>query len=384
MAEADNPEAKADPVAFWEADEVEAQQMQSELGEEPAIPADQEKPAPVEEPAVEEPAVEEPAAPVEEPEVEAPAVEEPPLAAKPVEEAPVEDKRAKDANYAWQQLRRLRREQKEAEAAAAAKPAPVAPAAPALAEEEFIDPIERAERAAKEAQEIAKKAQEEVAKVREETAQQRQEREITDKIARQEAAFKATHPDYDEAMNFVIESRREQFDVMGKLDADADQWIAQRPDLVERHAQETGLNPDDYGDIRKAARDMAFRIAIHQERQQLIANCERTGRNVAESVYGLAKSLGRKDAAAAPETKPVVQPEVAAKERVAKAKVAAEKRAPFSQKLAAMDTNPSPSPKQITTREELMRAPDKEQTAYLEKMDEENANFLENLDKWEG
>lgn len=386
MAEKETPEEKAEAAtAFWDVDEQEALAQEAELAAtpEPEIPADQEKPV------VEEPAVEEPPAEEEQPAKEEPPAEELPEAAKPVEEKPVEDKKAKDDSFAWRELRRLRREKREREAAdaaaAAAKPPPVAtPAEPA--EEEIIDPIERAERAAKAAAEVAKQANEAVEKIRLETEQQRQQREINDEIVRQESAFKITHADYDEALNHVVEARREQYEITGRLDAEAEQWIEKRPDLVERHAQETGLNPDEYGDIKKAAKDIAFRIAIHQEREQLVANCKRTGKNVAEAVYTLAAKMGHKPKAAAVEEKPVPEkpaPE-AAKERVQKAKEAAEKQAPFRQKLAAMDTNPTPGPKKITTREELMRLPDSEQDQFLEKMDDDDPMFLEKLEKWEG
>lgn len=368
MAEANEPE-KSGLDAWLDGEEAEATQLAENLGketDEPVIPEEK----PVEEIPSEKSPVE------EEKPVEKVPVEEKPVES-PVETKPLEEKKAKDANWAFRELRRLQRENREREereAAAKTKPAETPVEKPA--EEQIFDPIEQASRDATEAKRLAEEARQHVDETEKRLNAKTEERDLLDDVVRQENAFKVIHPDYDEAMNYVIESRKAQFEVMGVLDAQADIWLQQRPDLVERHAQETGRNSDDANDIREAAKDMAFRIAIHQERQMLLASCKKSGKNVAEAVYSLAEKMGRRIEAPATPTKSQPTPQ----EKVQQAKAQQEKQKPFTATLAAMDGGKMALPKKITSRAELMQLPDKEQDAIIAKYDAEDPSWFANLE----
>jgi ribosomal protein L12E/L44/L45/RPP1/RPP2 len=389
MAEADEkkePEGEEKSPDFWAADEEDATILEQTLGAENLTTPDNEPPKEPEHPS------ETPFSPERKAEDEK-AVEEAKkeLDAKPTEEKPaeevkpapvVEEKKPADDkdNFAWREARRLRRELKEAkerEAAAAAKAAEQKPADEISIDD--LDPIERAQRDAADAKRLAEEANKRADQAEKDAERRNQERDLVAKVQRQEAAFKATHPDYDEAMQYVVEARKEQLEIMGKLDADAEFWINTHPDLVERHAQETGLDHEKYADIKAAAKDIAFRVAVQQERNQLLAACERTGRNIPEAVYNLAAKMGHKAPAAAAPAAPT--PQEAAKERVQKAKASEELRQPFNQTLAAMDNNHAPLPKKISSRAELMRMPEDEMDKLIAENDEKNPGWFSNLDE---
>lgn len=363
--------------SFWEAEDNDAAILEQSLGADPLATPDNEKveeqpkPFSPEQVAEREEAVEE----AKETPEEKPAAE-----AKPAEEKPAEpaEEKKKGEGWAWRELRRMQREQKEREAAAKPpeKPAEAKPAE----EEEILDPIEKAQRDAAEAMEMARKAQERAEQAEKNAEIRAQELALVSEIEREEKAFTAEHPDYEAAMKHVVEARKEQYELMGRLDSDAVTWMQKNLDLVKRHASESGLDPANDDHVVQAARDIAFRVAIHQERQQFIANCKRTGKNVAATLYGLAEKMGYKPATAAAPAPAAPNPQDEAKERVQKAKEAGARREPFEQSLSAMDANHSPAPAKIKSRAELMRMSDDDQDKLIAEMDLKNPHWFETLE----
>jgi len=368
-------------LSFIEQEEAEANALAKELG----VPAEDDpfgepEPSPEPEPA---PTEEEPPVVEEKPAEETPVVEEKqPDETQPEQkveaEKPVVEKER--ANPIWRELRNLQRALKDKDAEIDKLKAKPEPVVEKPADDEFEDPAVRALRVAEESRADAKKAMERADRIEEQSKLRDQQRDLVDEIVKQETAFKKDHPDYDEASDYLIEARREQFELMGKLDADAEAWMDKNPDLVERHAKETGLDPDDINDIRKAAKDIAFRVAVHNERQQLVAYCKQTGKNVAETVYNLAEKMGRKVAApVVTEEKPATH-QPTPKEKVQQAAVRAEKQKPFTQSLAAISTNTAPAPKKITSRQELLKLPDAELDKLIADWDEKNPDLFEQLE----
>lgn len=374
MAKSETTEATTQG-AFWDVDDAEAGEIEKELlgqGESDAAEPPAEGEPPAEEVPTEEP----------KPEPEAPAAETKPepeqKAAEPREET---EKKPKGEGYAWRRLRQLEREMREREAREAkereAREAAERAKAAEIkepAEEELLDPIEKAQRDAAEARRLAEEAKQRAEEAERRANERLQQESLINQIVREEAEFKAKHPDYEQALKFLADSRIEEFDLMGKLDADAELWLDKHPDVVERHAVESGRNPEDYADIKAAARDIVTRIAIEQEKQALIAYARRQNRSVPQVAYELAKKRGF----VAPQ--PEAPPAPTAKEKVQKAKEAEERRKPFTQNLSAVHTRQSPAPKPVTKRSELLAMDDADLDKLIEEMDAKNPSFFENLE----
>lgn len=299
---------------------------------------------------------------------------------KAASEKTAADEKRREDNKRWQEFRRLKREAKEREEREAKEKAEAEAKKAAETSPDELDPIERAQRDAAEAKEMARQAQERAERAEREAREHMAQREAQDEITRQEAAFKQTNPDYDERMHYVIDNRRAQLEVMGLLDEAADKWIEARPDLVEQHARESGKNPEDAADIREAAKDIAFRLAIHTERQQLIQNCRARGKNIAQAVSDLAEKMGYRPKEVETKPAPEVKPQPSAQQKVQAAKEAAERQKPFAQNITNMTGNTAPGNKTVTSRQELMNLPDAEQDALIAKMDRENPGWFAGLE----
>jgi len=289
-------------------------------------------------------------------------------------------KRKVEDDRRWQEFRRLKREAKEREEREAKEQAEAAAKAAAETSTD-LDPIEQAQTDAADAKRIAQEATERAERAEAEARARLAQREQLDEITRQENAFKQTHPDYDARMNYVVESRRQQLEVMGLLDAGADDWIEKQPELVAQHARETGRDPEDSGDIREAAKEIAFQIAIHAERRQLIEQARRRGKNIAQTVSDLADKMGyrapepEKPAAAATE-----KAAPSAQEKVQAAKEQATRQKPFAQTITNMNGNTAPGPKKVTSRAELLQMPDAEMDALIAEKDKNDPNWFSRLE----
>lgn len=317
------------------------------------------------------------------PEAAAPVVESDIVAApEPIVPEPVKDK---PKGTMWKEHKQLQRAYKDIAAEnerlkAKETPAPVAPV-----EEELDDPFLRNERLAQEAKAAAEKADQRITELEQRAQQAEALRQRDNGIEREEAAMVAQKSDYEAAKTFLIESRLKQYDAMGLLDSESAKYIEQRPDLVERYITENpneGWDADEYSDIQAAAKHMAGRIAAFQEREALIQMKQRTGRNFGDMVYKLSESMGYKVAAAAAPVVAEPLPEVTARERVQRAKAAAETQKPFTQKLPTMPTNPAPLPKPLTKRSEILKMPEPDMDKLIEEMDAKDPSgaWMENLD----
>ena len=183
-----------------------------------------------------------------------------------------------------------------------------------------------------------------------------------EEIRGQEGAFSREHSDYPQAVQFLAERRLAQYDKVGRIDRGARWELQNRPEVVQRFAEETGRDPKDDDQLYEAARDLAGRVLINKDRLEVIQDCRETGRNIAESVYDLALDFGFKPPAATPAAPPAQAP---AKERVERAK----EQEVHATSLSAMQGGGSPHPETVTSRRQLLEMSPAEADAYIRKMD---------------
>lgn len=263
------------------------------------------------------------------------------------------DKRAKESERrALEQERRaleLERELAYARGRQEAQPPPAAPEVP----EEDIDPITKLER------ETAA-LKNEIAQMRGQHAQTQVERTIVD----QEMAFERSHPDYRQALKHFIESKREEANLTGQLDRIGSTLIQRNRQGVLDEAIRRGVSE------QEAARELAFGVVVHNEREGIVEGARMIGRNVAEVIYDLATARGFKPPAGAAVVTPPVTP---------KPSQEAIREAAQSLSGVARSQTPPP-PKAIRSRQDLLRMDPKELDAFIQQNDAETGNgWLESL-----
>lgn len=320
----------------------------------------QETQQPPAEPPKEEPPKEEP--PKEEPPTEKPGGfgEKPPVEAKPAEKGRPTPR--------WKHIR----EANKARAAAEAKAQEEAQRAADLqaqldAErlkqvdqwgeplEPIDDPLTKVNKQLETLTERLARQDAELAKQREADQKRAQLDEVRNKVLRDEEAFKQQRPDYTQALEFLIESRRQEYEDMGVIDVGAEQWLVQHEDVVKRHALETGKDPADDSQLYDAARDLTFRLLIDRDRQALLEGSRALNTTVPERAYLLAERRGYKSQASAI-TSPTNNAETKAQERVR----AAVQAQATSQSLSALQNGAAPRSREIKTREDVLKLTDKE------------------------
>jgi len=109
-----------------------------------------------------------------------------------------------------------------------------------------------------------------------------------------EAAARAEIPDYQPAVEFLIEDYRKELKLTGELDLAVDDALAdknpQTRDNISRVMAERGISE------REAAEDLVVRAAFEYRRQRAVRAAARHGGNPAKSAYELAKHRGWKGA----------------------------------------------------------------------------------------
>lgn len=289
---------------------------------------------------------------------ETPPAEEKPPEQKAAETPPAEEK--KERPKRWKELREAKRAKKVAEEKAAQEAAlrqqleaELAAKQPKV--DEFGNPIEEIKDPLSETNEKIENLQKQLAelnKQKEIEARVREMESLSKEVEREEQVFKTSKaPDYQDALNHLVDSRRNEYDRMGFLDQGAESWLVEHPEIVERQAREMGKDPSSDDDLYEAAREISFRILIDRERQALIQSCRTTGRSIPEVVYDLAKSRGYQTKAPAAPAAPAAPTQAEkAQDRVR----AAMQAQAATKSLSAVQNNGAPRAREIKSREDIM------------------------------
>lgn len=277
----------------------------------------------------------------------------------PAPEPVVEDK--KRTSQEWKLYRQANKDRKAAEATAAAETArrqalEADLARRAAADPDYLDPEQPA------IDDPLTKMQKDLKELNDRQARQEQQAQA-DRLAsehqaelrKQEEDFTRDNPDYRKAMTFLIDSRKAEYEAMGLIDHGANQWLINAEEQVKRFATEQGLDATNDDQLFDAARDLAFRTLVQQDRMAIIASAKSSKANVAERVYTIAKMRGYAPAPA-PEPVPVVEAE-AARGRV---QAAMRQQASTTSLSALAPTKAIPETKQIKNREDVLSMTEKE------------------------
>lgn len=364
MAEAPiKPESPIDPgETFVHPLDVLEQQAAPEMealektakGEAPETPPPEPPPAP-ETPPVETPPVDAP----ETPPVEVPPVEAAPETAPPAAE-PEKEKRKPRPGF-WSQMReaekrnkeerdRLAKEREDLEAEKRRLAGVVDP------DVEIDDPLTKM---GKELEDLKKRDEvrgKQVEQLHQTTAAEREAERQRLAILDEVRDFEKAKPDYTQALEYLVTSRREELDDMGMIDAAAEKWLLQAPDVVKRAAAEIGMATETEDQLYEAAREIGFRVIIENERNLLVQGARTRAEKIPEVVYRAAVRRGYKSEAAAAPAAPVVSPEAQAKERVQ----AAMRSQAATQSLSAVGNGGAPKGREIKTREDVLALTDVE------------------------
>jgi DNA repair exonuclease SbcCD ATPase subunit len=332
-------------------------------GETEVKPESTETELPVGEPPVETP----PERPAETPPVEPEKTEEPPPVAAEPEKRP-----AGKPSTMFKQLRELRKQVEERDRRLAELERPK-PAETQPADDEFEDPLTKLERQRAEDKRLADERLNQLEQRTQQNERQTQQQQITVEIQRQESDFVREHPDYNEALNHLVKTRREEYDETGALDNRAEWWLTHHPQVIERFANERNMAFETDDDVHAAAREASFAVLIEQERMQIITDVRARGKNVAEAVYSLATKRGWQAPSAAPAT-PAAQAETA-QERVQRAKAAE----PAATSLSAMQSGAQPVELKITSRAQLLALDEKDLDRYVDMMDAKDPGWDKKL-----
>ena len=237
-----------------------------------------------------------------------------------------------------------------------------------IEEAELDDPLAKVN---KDLEDIKAK-QERTAQQLQETQALNQQRSVEAEIEREEERFRADHPDYHDAVDFLVQTQRDEFEETGILDAVTQEMLERSPEVVEQHMQSTGMD-DEY----EAAKDVSFRLMVNEQRKAFVAATRKGGRSVAQAAYNLAKKRGYQAQAPATEeeTKPQAPKPPTAKERVERAK----KLEPATQSLSSMQNKGTPVPAQIRTRQQLLDLDPDEMDKYIVEMDAKDPTWDRNL-----
>lgn len=113
------------------------------------------------------------------------------------------------------------------------------------------DPITEPEKYNEWVQGQSSKTAEEVRQLREQMQQQQQQQRVASAVQRSEVDFAAKTPDYYEALDYVVKSRRAEFEMWGATPEEAEQKVQQEIWSTAENAVRMGMSPA----------EMAYRIA---------------------------------------------------------------------------------------------------------------------------
>jgi len=177
---------------------------------------------------------------------------------------------------------------------------------------------------------------------------------------------KPAHPDYEQALNYYIDSERREAEMTGELDVVADRIRQVAAPQVRGMAIERGITEAD------AARNLATAVLFEACKQGLVAGAQRIGKTVPEIVYERAALRGYQRGNGARTAAPANVPSAAEQVRTEQTEAAASS-------LAGMTTTSSPAPRIIRTRADFAALPPADQERYIERMDRERPNWERDL-----
>jgi len=197
-----------------------------------------------------------------------------------------------------------------------------------------------------------------------EIAQMRQQlyaRQVDDQLTQQARTFSQQHADYEQALQYYVESETKAAQLTGELDVVADRVRQVNPDGVRNIALQQGITEAD------ASRNLAMGVLVEARKQALIAGAQRQGRTVPEVIYELANTRGFKGANGTPAAAPTAQapaPGTSAAEQVR-----AEQTRAASESLASMPTGATTPPRRVNSINDFHSMTPNEQDKYIAEMD---------------
>lgn len=206
-----------------------------------------------------------------------------------------------------------------------------------------------------------------IAKLEQEREQEKAEKaakDLVDEIKKDEEDFAKDNPDYHEALTFLAETERKEYEVAGILDRNAADIMVNRPDLVEQVANARGMTEE------QAAKEIAFHSILTARRQFLIGQSRAAGKRISEVAYSIAQSRGFKSTKSAEAEKEKAAAD--AKARVEQAK----KLEPATKSLSNMAPAGSrPKDWRPQTRAEALELSEEQ----IDALDREDPNWLQRL-----
>lgn len=324
---------------------------------EPAIPV----PAPAPEPA--------PAA--EPPPVVAPAEPEPAQAPPAVAPPPVVEQRG-GPDAAFRDMRLAQRAKKEAEQELQRERERLAAlqreqdelrrqlqqaTTPVPADQYDIDPLTQ--------------VQSDQAQLRAEIAQlraQNEARSVDDQLNQQATAFSREHPDYQQALNYYVDSERKEAEVSGELDVVAYRIRTNAGAEVQRQIRDEAMRQG----VTEAevSRNLAVGVIFEARKQAMVVGAARAGRQVPDVLYELAQVRGFKSANGNGTQAPVAATPALSANLSAAEQIRAEQTQAAVGSLASLASTGTAPPKAIRSRADLLSLPAAEQERYIQHMDD--------------
>lgn len=279
-------------------------------------------------------------------------------AAPPVEPAKTDPPKHKPRPQFWSQMREAQRKVKEDQERVAKEREELEAekrrlAGDAVDPSELDDPLTKMERELAEIKARELERDQKFEKITQQTAAQleaeRDQRAILDEVRE----FERTNPDYIDALNHLVESRREELDDLGVIDSAAEQWLLKYPDHVKRHATDIGKNPEAEDELYEAARDVAFKVLLDNERQLIIKGARTRNEKVPEVVYRNAVRRGYRPADAPAPAAAAPTPAKAAEQARDRVRTAMQAQA-TTQSLSAVRNGGVPKGREIKTKDDIM------------------------------
>jgi len=206
---------------------------------------------------------------------------------------------------------------------------------------------------------------------------------LRQQITNEENYFKQTHPDYDQAVNFIAQRARNRFSATGELEEQTQTVVSQHRQKIEDILAHQGVaNPND-DQFFQVAENIAFAVLFERERQSFVNRQLSRGRNVAQAAFELAESEGYSPKVATPETAP---PSPTPSQSKAKEPSEAQKRvqrqaeiAKANQSLSAMQNSGPARSTTVKSKTEFMRMTPEQQDKYVEIMEDVDPDWVQKL-----
>lgn len=138
-----------------------------------------------------------------------------------------------------------------------------------------------------------------VQKPQQQMQQEAQQAQVFTSIATQVNEFKKTIPDYDEALQFVLEARKQEWLAMGTPEYEAQQRIAQEAQDIAVNALRAGQNPGKV--VYELANLRGFKSKQNSVKLETIAKGQESGKSLAGASGGTDRTTDALKAADLPD-----------------------------------------------------------------------------------